>query len=65
MPIELRERIAADMKAVAQDPDVVTKLTATGQVIAPGTAAEFSKAVAEQRADVDAVGRTLGVKPSK
>ena len=65
MPIELRERIASDIKIVAQDPEVVAKLTATGSVIAPGTSAEFAKATEEQRAQVDAVGRTLGVKPAK
>jgi tripartite-type tricarboxylate transporter receptor subunit TctC len=65
MPLDLRERIAADVKVVAQDPEVIAKLTATGQIIVPGGAAEFTKATGEQRAQVEAVGKTLGIKPSK
>ncbi len=65
MPLDLRERIATDVKAVAQDPEVIAKLTATGQVIVPGGAAEFTKATEEQRAQVSAVGKALGIKPAK
>lgn len=65
MPIDLRERIATDVKAAAGDPEVVAKLTATGQIVVPGGAAEFGKAIDEQRAQINAVGKALGLKPSK
>src|SRR4030088_1376160 len=33
MPLALRERIAADMRAVAADPIIADRLTATGQIL--------------------------------
>ncbi|MEX2036396.1 MAG: tripartite tricarboxylate transporter substrate binding protein [Xanthobacteraceae bacterium] len=62
MPIELRERIAADIKAVLADPIIVQRLTATGQVVVPGSAAEFAAAIDKQRAGVAAVAKVLGIK---
>src|SRR5437763_2659363 len=38
----IRDRIAADIKAVASDPIIVDRLTATGQVVSPAGAAEFA-----------------------
>ena len=38
----LRERIAADIRTALGDPAIVQRLTATGQVVAPGSAAEFA-----------------------
>lgn len=61
---DLRERIAADVRAVI-DPEVVARLNATGQVVSPGTAAEFTASIERQRAGVAAVAQTLGVKPSQ
>ena len=63
LPNEARERIAADVRAVLSDPDIVTRLTATGQVVNPGTAAEFKLATDAQRAQAAAVGQLLGIKP--
>jgi tripartite-type tricarboxylate transporter receptor subunit TctC len=60
MPNELRERIAADVRAVANDPEILTRLTATGQVVSPGTSAEFVAAIDAQRAQIAAVARVLG-----
>ena len=45
MPDELRERIAADVKAAVSDPAIAPRLTATGQEVAPGSAAEFAAAI--------------------
>jgi len=65
MPAELRERIAADVRAVAADTTIVTRLTATGQVVNPGTPAEFASAIDQQRAQVAAVAKTLGITPKQ
>jgi tripartite-type tricarboxylate transporter receptor subunit TctC len=64
MPVELRERIAADVRAVAAaDPEIGARLAATGQVVNTGSAAEFAKAVDDQRAKVAAVAHQIGMKP--
>src|SRR5262249_8112583 len=49
MPIALRERIAADVRAVA-DATIADKLLATGQLLNVGGPAEFAAATDEQRA---------------
>jgi tripartite-type tricarboxylate transporter receptor subunit TctC len=59
----VRNKIAADVKAVAAEPDVVAKLTATGQIVSPGNAAEFATSIAQQRAQVAAVAKLFGNKP--
>ncbi len=65
MPKALRERIAADVRAVAADPEIVARLTAAGQVLNPGSAAEFEAEMKEQYAQIAAVGRALGLKPAQ
>jgi tripartite-type tricarboxylate transporter receptor subunit TctC len=62
MPNDLREKIATDVRAVMSDKEVVDRLTATGQIISPGSAADFAKAIESQRAQVAAVARELGMK---
>ena len=63
IPDDVRVKIAKDIKAVAADPAVVEKLTATGQIVSPGDSAEFAKSIAEQRAQVAAVAKLFGNKP--
>jgi len=65
LPEAVRERIAADIREIAADPAVVAKLSATGQVINPGTPPEFAAALDEQRATVAAIGKILGIKPAQ
>jgi tripartite-type tricarboxylate transporter receptor subunit TctC len=65
MPLAVREHIAADIRTFAAEPEVVSRLTATGQVINPGTPAEFAKALADQTEAVMAIGKTLGIKPAQ
>jgi len=65
MPPELRERLAADIRAVASDPEIVARLTATGQVVSPGSATEFAASIEAQRAAVARFAATLGAKPSQ
>jgi tripartite-type tricarboxylate transporter receptor subunit TctC len=62
MPIELRERITADIRAVA-DPTVADRLAITGQILNIGGPEEFAKSVEEQRAEVAAFAAELGLKP--
>ncbi|MGH6682700.1 MAG: Bug family tripartite tricarboxylate transporter substrate binding protein [Pseudolabrys sp.] len=59
----VRARIAKDVKAVAADPAIVAKLTATGQIVSPGDSAEFAESIAQQRAQVAAVAKLFGNKP--
>lgn len=61
----LRERIAADVKVVAGDPVITGRLTATGQIVSPGTPAEFSAAIDEQAGHLAAVAKVLGTKPTQ
>jgi tripartite-type tricarboxylate transporter receptor subunit TctC len=65
LPNEARERIAKDVKEILSDPEVVARLTATGQVVNPGTAAEFKQATDAQRAQAAATGQLLGIKPAQ
>ncbi|MBX6329795.1 MAG: tripartite tricarboxylate transporter substrate binding protein [Pseudolabrys sp.] len=61
----VRRTIAEDVRAVASDPIIVEKMTATGQIVAPGDAAEFAASIAQQRAQVAAVAKLFGNKPVK
>jgi len=62
MANDLRERIAADVKAVLADPGIVQRLTATGQIISPGSAKEFAAAMDAQQAQVNAAAAAIGMK---
>jgi tripartite-type tricarboxylate transporter receptor subunit TctC len=63
-PQSVRDRIAADIREVVSDPDIEAKLSATGQVVNPGTPAEFAAALDDQRLTVKQIGDTLGIKPA-
>jgi tripartite-type tricarboxylate transporter receptor subunit TctC len=63
MAPELRERIAADMRAVAVDPAVEPRLIQTGQILNPGTPAEFAAAIEQQTSKLAAIAKALDVKP--
>jgi tripartite-type tricarboxylate transporter receptor subunit TctC len=65
MSSELRERIAADVRAVAADPAIAARLAATGQVVNVGTPAEFAASIEEQRSRVAAAAKDLGLKPAQ
>lgn len=62
MPDALKDRIAADVHAIAADPAVVERLKPTGALMRPGTSAEFAAAIQQQRAQVAAVAQML-IKP--
>ena len=61
MAAELRNRIAADVQAVAADPEIAGRLTATGQLVRPGSPAEFAAAIDEQAKQLAEFAKTLGI----
>jgi tripartite-type tricarboxylate transporter receptor subunit TctC len=61
MPVELRDRIARDVRTVIGDPAVAMRIAATGQIVNPGTPAEFANSIAEQQASFAAIARTSDV----
>ena len=63
MAADVRAHIADDIRAVASDPAIVQKMTATGQIVSPGNGAEFAASIAQQRAQVAAVAKLFGNKP--
>jgi tripartite-type tricarboxylate transporter receptor subunit TctC len=65
MPIELRERIAADVRDALSDKAVVARLSATGQVVIPGSAKEFAVSIDKQRATVAELAKVLGIKAAQ
>lgn len=62
----LRERIAADIGAVvAADPTIGQRLSATGQIPNVGGPTEFAAASEEQRAQIAAIAKELGIRPTQ
>jgi tripartite-type tricarboxylate transporter receptor subunit TctC len=62
MPLELRQRITSDIRAVA-DKTMEDRLTTTGQLMNIGGPEEFGKSIDEQRAKVAADAKELGISP--
>ena len=60
---DVRAKIAEDIRTAASDPELLKRLTATGQIVSPGNAAEFAASIAQQRAQVAAVAKLFGNKP--
>jgi tripartite-type tricarboxylate transporter receptor subunit TctC len=63
MAAALRERIAADIRAVAADPSVEPRLIQTGQILNPGSPIEFATAIEQQTGKLAAIAKALDVKP--
>jgi len=57
---ELRDRIAADVRAVAADSGVADRLAKAGQIVHAGTPAEFARDIDEQRSRISGIVRLLG-----
>jgi tripartite-type tricarboxylate transporter receptor subunit TctC len=55
MPLDLRDRISADMQAVSQDPSVRTRVEAAGQHVLGGTAGDFAAAIEQQRVRIQQI----------
>jgi tripartite-type tricarboxylate transporter receptor subunit TctC len=62
LPQSVRDRIAADVKVVLDDPSIHARLTATRQIVVPGTAAELAASIEKQRAGLVEVSKVLGIK---
>jgi tripartite-type tricarboxylate transporter receptor subunit TctC len=61
----LREKIGADIVAVADDKAVEDKLNATAQIPSRGDAGTFAKTIGAQRAQIDRIAKELGIKPTR
>jgi tripartite-type tricarboxylate transporter receptor subunit TctC len=62
MPLDLRQRITADIRAVV-DPTIEDRLTITGQLTNIGGPEEFGKSIDEQRAKIADFAKQLGINP--
>ena len=62
LPDAVRERIAADVKSQLNDPALNERMTATGQIVNPGTPAEFAAAIDEQSKNLAAWSKAIGGK---
>ena len=63
MSEELKEKIAADFRAVVADGSIAERLKATGQAINIGGPKEFADSINEQRANVAATAKAIDYKP--
>ena len=61
MAVAIRERVAADVMAIASEPGVQERLAVIGQAARPGTTAEFAAFLADNRKRLMVVAKTAGV----
>jgi len=62
LPADVRSKIAADVREVATDPAIISRMTATGQAVTPGTGAEMAASIEEQRKGLVNIAEILGIK---
>jgi tripartite-type tricarboxylate transporter receptor subunit TctC len=62
MPLGLRDRISADVQAVAADPLVRSRIEASGAQVLGGTPTEFSAAIERQRTRIEQINRIVDLK---
>jgi tripartite-type tricarboxylate transporter receptor subunit TctC len=65
MPAAVRDRLAADIRELVQEPDFAEKLSVTGQIANPGGPAEFAAAMQEQRDRLAIAAKELGLKAAQ
>lgn len=65
MPAELRDRIAADVRKLADSPAIKERLAKIGIVARGSTPSEFAAAIEEQRAKVAAIAAAIGMRPAQ
>jgi tripartite-type tricarboxylate transporter receptor subunit TctC len=58
MPVDLKERIATDVRSVA-DPTIAARVATMGAVLAIRTPTEFAAVLQEQRARIADIARTM------
>ena len=62
IPDDLKERIAADVRAIAADPTIAARLESIGSIALAGTSSDFVAAIEEQRAKIVAITRAVRTK---
>ena len=62
MPLTLRDRISADVQAVAGDPSVRSRIEAGGQHVLGSTPDEFFAAIERQRTRIQQIGRIVDLR---
>jgi tripartite-type tricarboxylate transporter receptor subunit TctC len=55
MPVARRDRIAGDIAAIAEGPEIIARLRALGIAVRIGTPAQFAAAIEEQRVKVSGI----------
>ena len=66
MPLDLRERIAADVRrAIESDPTIATKLQATGQIVDIRGPAEFGAGIKEMQDKLASIAKIVGMKSAR
>jgi tripartite-type tricarboxylate transporter receptor subunit TctC len=65
MPADRRDRIAADIRAVAADARLVDRLAAFGQIVRTSTPAEFAAAINKRYATMAAIVSLIGDKQAR
>lgn len=63
MPLELRERIAADVRTLASDPAISQRLSSLGMTARASTPSQYAATLAEQRARWAALAQAYGLRP--
>ena len=61
MAVAIRERVAADVTAIANEPGLQERLAVIGQAARPGTTAEFAAFLADNRERLMVAARAAGV----
>jgi tripartite-type tricarboxylate transporter receptor subunit TctC len=65
MPVDLRERIAADVRAISGDPMILKRLGDLGMIARGSTPTEYTAILAEQRSRWAALARAYGIRPKQ
>jgi tripartite-type tricarboxylate transporter receptor subunit TctC len=65
MPAEVLDRIAADLRAVASDAAIATRLAPGGQIVSFTPRAEFAASIDKERDAIAALVKLLGARPSR
>lgn len=65
MPLDLRQRIADDIRAVATDPAVAERLGSTGQIVNVLGPNEFAAEFNALRNKLTGIGKSLGLQPKR
>jgi len=62
---QTRERIAADLRAVLSEPEIVARLNRMGAVVTPGGGADFAASLVDQRDKLAEAAKLLGISAGK